>query len=123
MEGGQNHDLVRKAAQVINPKIKKYKLPEVKNILQSEYPVDEPVTDTKMSALSLACSLTDAGQQLNDLNAELLHLILSKNPNLNYQDKFKRQPLHLASIAGNMTAVKILLEYGLPGEDGTTKSG
>ncbi len=53
----QQVDLIRKAAQVINPKIKKYKMIEVKNILSSEFPVDEPITDTTMSSLCMACSL------------------------------------------------------------------
>ena len=55
--------LIRKAAIVINPKIKRYQLDGVKQILNSEYPVDFPVTDTNMSALSLACSLSDATPQ------------------------------------------------------------
>ena len=60
--------------------------------MKSEYPVDEPVTDTRMSALSLACSLTD-GENESDkskLNAELINLIIDKKPNLGHQDKFKR---------------------------------
>ena len=45
---------------MLNPKIKKYKMTEIKNILSSEYPIDEPITDTKMSALCLACCQDDS---------------------------------------------------------------
>tara|TARA_B110000238_G_scaffold141552_1_gene152749 strand:+ start:211 stop:393 length:183 start_codon:yes stop_codon:yes gene_type:complete len=47
---------------VLNPKIKKYKFVEVKNIMECEYPIDTEVTDTKMSALGLACSLNDSDE-------------------------------------------------------------
>jgi hypothetical protein len=39
-------------------KIKKQKLKEVQEILSSEFPVDYPVTDTNLSSLSYACSIT-----------------------------------------------------------------
>ena len=56
MEGG-NDGLVRKAALKLNGQIKKYKFENCEMILNSnDYPVDEPLTDTKMNALSLACS-------------------------------------------------------------------
>ena len=45
-------------------KIKKYKLKDIYNILSSEYPIDEPITDTKMSPFSLACTLDDSTDQL-----------------------------------------------------------
>lgn len=47
---------------MLNPKIKKYKFVEVKNIMECEYPIDTEVTDTKMSALGLACSLNDSDE-------------------------------------------------------------
>ena len=51
--------LVRKAALKLNGQIKKYKFENCEMILSSnDYPVDEPVTDTKMSALCLACSIS-----------------------------------------------------------------
>ena len=53
------NSLVRKAAQLLNPKIKKYKFKEVNNILESEFPIDEPITDTNMSAICLATTLLD----------------------------------------------------------------
>ena len=60
MEPDNNQDeLIKKAAQVLNPKIKKYKFNEVNNILKSEFPTDYPITDTKMSPLSHACALLD----------------------------------------------------------------
>ena len=58
MQGG-NNELVKKAAQVINPKIKKYKFDEVNNILSSEFPIDTPVTDTYMPSMSHSASLVN----------------------------------------------------------------
>ena len=60
----ETQQLIRKAAIVLNPKIKKYKFDEVQNILECEFPIDTEVTDTKMSALSLACTLQDDTDQL-----------------------------------------------------------
>ena len=88
----------------MNPKIKKYKFTEVKNIIDCEYPIDEPVTDTKMSALCLASTLPDEGS-MKDKNQQMMEIILEKSPSINYQDKFLRTPLHLAASTGNMTAV------------------
>ena len=57
-------DLVKKAGQIIFLKIKKYNFAEVEKILNSDYPVDHPVTDTQMSSFSFACSLqVDGGEQ------------------------------------------------------------
>jgi len=96
------------------PKIKKYKFAEVKNILKSEYPTDEPITDTNMSALCFACALPDTSPAHNENNRKLIELILEcKNPNINFTDRFGRTPLHHASNSGNLTAVKVLIERGL----------
>ena len=55
-------NLVKKAAIVLNSKIRSYKHEDISNILNSgEFPIDTAVTDTKMSALGLACTLTDDG--------------------------------------------------------------
>ena len=51
--------LIDKAAMVLSAKIKKHKVPEVSDVLNSEFPVDYPITDTRMSALSFTCSLTE----------------------------------------------------------------
>ena len=56
----EQEELVREAARLLNTKIKQYKFDDVKDILESgEFPIDFPVTDTQMSALSLACSMAD----------------------------------------------------------------
>jgi hypothetical protein len=52
-------ELINKAAIVLNPNIKRYKYDKINEILNSEFPVDYPITDTRMSALSLACSLPE----------------------------------------------------------------
>ena len=54
-----DQDLIKRAAMVLNPKIKRYKYDEIDEILNSEFPIDYPVTDTKMPCLSLACSLPE----------------------------------------------------------------
>ena len=96
----------------MNPKIKKYKFAEVKNIMECEYPIDTEVTDTKMSALGLACSLNDSpdlkpdkiDKSFRECNVDLMDLILSQGPNINHVDKFDRTPLHMAAQSGNVTA-------------------
>ena len=58
---------MRKAALKLNGQIKNYKFKYVEMIIKSnDYPIDEPVTDTKMSALSLACSAAIATHQAAD---------------------------------------------------------
>ena len=66
---------------------------EVANILDSEFPVDTPITDTTMSALGLACSLPDSNPTENQANSQLLDLILKRGPDINKMDKFGRTPL------------------------------
>ena len=73
---------------MLNPKIKKYKFDGVEEILNSEYPIDFSVTDTQMSAFSLACSLGEKTIQHPPYNQKLLDLIYKYNPNINHTDKF-----------------------------------
>ena len=54
--------LLKQAAVALNTKIKKYKFVDIQNIIQAEFPIDTEVTDTKMSALGLACSLEDTDE-------------------------------------------------------------
>ena len=51
--------LITKAAMVLSTKIMKHRVDQVKDVLNSEFPVDHPITDTGMSALSFACTLTE----------------------------------------------------------------
>ena len=55
-----------------------------------------------------------------DINLDFKHLqskltiqdasiILDKNPNLNYRDRFGRTPLHHAAKSGNITAVNLII--------------
>ena len=61
----------------------------------SDYPVDEPVTDTKINALSLACCNSNVEDAANI--EKMIQLVLSKEPNLNYVDRFGRTALHHAA--------------------------
>ena len=82
--------------------------------MRSEYPVDEPITDTNMSALSFACALPDTTEAMNINNTRMIELILDqKCPNINFRDNFGRTPLHHACNSGNLSAVKVLISRGL----------
>ena len=115
--------LIEKAAMVLSAKIKKHKVKEVQDVLSSEFPVDYPITDTRMSALSFASSLTENSEEERKRNGEILTAIFQCNPNPNYEDNFKRTPLHLASISGNKTAVEMLLATGNVNIDAATTGG
>ena len=107
-----NQQLIKKAATVLVPKIKGYKFQNVQNILQSDFPTDTGITDTKMAALSVACSLPEKTEQDKQNNRTLLVTILQQNPNINHKDSLNRTPLHHACNIGNETAVELLIEYG-----------
>ena len=104
---------MKRAAIVLIPKIKKYKLNEVTNILNSDFPTDYPITDTKMPSLSLACSLSDDTEAHHQMNRKLLEAIFEQSPDINCKDSFERTPLHHACNSGNLTAVCMLLEHSL----------
>ena len=65
VNNAHQNKLIQKAAMVLSTKIKREKIDEVQNVLNSEFPVDYPITDTGMSALSFACSMTE-----NDINEQ-----------------------------------------------------
>ena len=116
-EGGQatQEQLIKKAAIVISPKIKRFKHQEVEEILDSEFPINTPVTDTQMSSLSLTCSLPDNTQAHHANIQKMLETIWKFNPSVNHQDRFLRTPLHFAARTGNQTAVDFLLHHGMNG--------
>ena len=82
--------------------------------MDSEFPIDYPVTNTRMSCLSLACSLPEKYPQKKPYNEKLIHTILAFSPDINKRDKFNRTPLHLAARVGNETAITILIKLGMP---------
>ena len=101
-------DLVRKTALRLNGLIKKYKFDACEMILSSsDYPIDEPLTDTKINALSLACC--DGSVEGAENLDKMMKLILSKEPSLNYVDRFGRTALHHAAKTSNVIAIKNLL--------------
>ena len=42
-----------------------------------------------------------------------MQIILDRNPNINYRDRFDRTPLHHAALNANLTAAKLLISRGL----------
>ncbi len=50
--------------------------------------MNQPVTDTGTSALSLACSLPDNTDEAKENNAILMDVIVNRNdcPNINFKD-------------------------------------
>ena len=65
VNNAHQNKLIQKATMVLSTKIKRENIEEVQHVLHSELPVDYPITDTGMSALSFACSMTE-----NDINEQ-----------------------------------------------------
>jgi ankyrin repeat protein len=98
----------------LNPSIKRYKYDKMKEIFESEFPVDHPITDTSMSALSLMCSLPEPTPNHRVHSKKLLDTIFKFNPDINHKDSLGRCPIHFASRIGNITSVQELIEKGIP---------
>ena len=115
--------LIQKAAIVLNPNIKRYKYDKINEILNSEFPINYAITDTKMSSLSLVASMPEPTAQHKVHNKKLIETILWYKPDLNHCDNFGRTALHFAARIGNMTALACLIEVGHPvtNEEGETK--
>jgi|LakMenEpi03Aug12_release.lakeMendotaPanAssembly.Ray.scaffolds.fasta_scaffold1940814_1 ankyrin repeat protein len=62
-----------------------------------QIPIDQPITDTGMTAFAFACSQTQ--------NEHVLQAIVAKNPNLNAADLTGRTPLHHAAITSNIACI------------------
>jgi len=78
---------------------------EVNEILNSEFPIDYPVTDTGMSSFHLSCARLDDTDNRKHANTLMAQCILKYAPNLHYQDKFGRTALHHAAKMGNVSAL------------------
>ncbi len=112
MEPGNLQDQIKMAAFSLGPKIKRYDFDEIQKILDSGFPIDYPVTDTKMPALTAICSLKDNTSQHQEVNADFLRFIFHYNPDINAKDAYNRTPLHLACKSGNLTACTFLFQVG-----------
>ena len=105
----QLQKLVEKAATVLPAKVKKQKVQEVGEIIQSEFPIDFPITDTGMTVLTVACSLASENAAADEA---MIQTILGQGPQVNQQDKFGRTALHLACTSGNIPAFDLLMQRG-----------
>ena len=72
-------------------------------LVQESFPVDTPITDTGLPALSFACSWTT--------DQEVFDLIMSRNPDVNFQSSGGKTPLHLSAINGNTVAMQNLMNH------------
>lgn len=100
-----------RAALKLNGQIKKCNFDNVNKILNSvNYPIDEPLTDTKMNALAFTCCKPIESDNDGSNNLSMIKIILAKEPNLNFQDRYGRTALHHACMAANADAVRLLLE-------------
>ena len=74
-----------------------------KKLVEESFPVDTPITDTGLPALSFACSWTQ--------DQEVFNLIMSRDPDVNFPASGAKTPLHLASISGNTVALTNLMNH------------
>ena len=121
----QMNELIEKAAKVLSVKIQKRRTTQdIEDIYgTAEFPKDYALNDPKMSALCCACSLTELNAEEQQSNEGILQTILKYQPNVEHKDQFDRRPLHFAVMAGNMTAVKYLVETGKVEINAQTKGG
>ena len=103
----------QKAAHYLNRRIRKYEFTGIEQLLDSDYQIDGRVSDTGMSALSLACSLGEKTEAHRPYNKKLVGTILKYNPDINKKDDWGRTPLHMACNSGNTAAVNALIEIGV----------
>ncbi len=80
--------------------IRKNNYRNVKVILEANFPVNNPLDSTGMTALHFA-----AGHG----NLEILQILLQEGAEINFKDINGRSPLHLAASSGNMDAINLLL--------------
>ena len=106
--------LIKKAAQLLNPKIISYSYEQVAKIMNSEFPVDYPITNTNMSAFQMACSMPDNTEVRQESNQKMLEIIWEHEPCMTYKDVFGRTALLLAAKGSNETAVDFILENQTP---------
>ena len=70
---------------------------EIVSQLLPQISINQPITDTGMTAFAFACSQTQ--------NAQVLQAIVALNPDLNAADYTGRTPLHHAAIISNIACI------------------
>ena len=83
--------------------IMNFELEDLKNCLQS-HPINQSITYSQMSPLSVACSLQDHSFDDKDNNESLLDILFKYNPDINQKDQMGKAPLHHAAKVDNLTA-------------------
>ena len=74
------------------------------------HPINQPITYSQMSPLSVVCSMPDLTFDDKDNNESLLEIIFKHCPDINQKDQMGKTPLHHAAKADNITAAKFLIE-------------
>ena len=73
--------------------IKRNDISKINEKLGDGFPIDHPITDSNLTALSYACT------RCTDQN--IFQAILEKNPDVNARGSGGRTALHFAALAGN----------------------
>ena len=72
-QNNDNSDVMQQAAVYLYRNIKSYQFEQINEIFSSEeFPTDFPITDTRMSGFSFACSLPDNSDKRKEYNLNLL---------------------------------------------------
>ena len=69
-------------------------------LTDESYSIDEPVTDSGLTALGYLC-----GYQDSENNRAVLGWILNRGPDVMKKDKMERMPGHLAASSGNLYVI------------------
>lgn len=85
--------------------IKLYDAPQIEALLDDSFPIETPVTDTNLPALSAACIYVFEPQHIQIFSA-----ILKRGASVLSADVMGRTPLHIAAVSGNPLAVQVLTQ-------------
>ena len=109
--------LYKEAAPVVLKACKEFNWREFKELIGSEFHVNFPITDLKMSVLSYLCSFDgDLADENKQVYVNMLQAVFTKKDggvrqvNLDQRDLMQRSAMHYAVRAGNVIAVQFLIQ-------------